>query len=124
MTEEEIAALPERQEVDKSSHNKSFSHVVQEGETIQDIAKQYNLASQDLKDWNNTEKVSAGQTLRLQKPVQKRLERYTVKSSDSLKKIAKKYNCTVDDIRTWNALDKNDNISTGDVLWLKVSSEK
>jgi membrane-bound lytic murein transglycosylase D len=122
MTDEEIAALPEKERIDKSSHQKSFSHVVLEDETIESIAKRYNIDVNDLKVWNNIDKIKIGQTLTLQKPNQKRLERYTVKSGDSLKKIAKKYNCTTEDIRNWNALDEDAKVRSGDVLWIKVSS--
>ena len=121
MTDEEIARYRSVDPQDTSHHRKSFSHTVKEGETLEEIAGLYGLDVNLLKEWNKTEKAVPGDLLTLQKPIPKKLQRYTVTSGDSLKKIAKKHKCSVDDIRKWNGLSEEATVTKGDVLWLKVA---
>ena len=123
MTEEESAAFRPSSPTPSPKHRKSFSHIVQEGDTWESIATTFGLKETDLRQWNSTLSLSPGTEIQLRKPVAKRLQRYTVSSSDTLSKIAKQFDCEVDDLRRWNGLSKEDKISKGDVLWIKVVAE-
>ncbi len=101
--------------------NKSIPeyHKVIKGETLSDIADEYNLDIQDLKDWNNlhNSKDIAGKKLWLndsheevEKPASKKEAKfitYTVKAGDNLSAIAAKFDgATVDSIKSLNGLKK------------------
>jgi len=90
-------------------------HKVKKGETLNDIADNYGLDPQDLKDWNNLHsgKDIAGKKLWLndahevaEKPSLKFIT-YTVKPGDNLSVIAAKFDgATVDSIKLLNGLKK------------------
>jgi LysM repeat protein len=122
MTDEEAEQFRQTIETDTSHHRKSFVHTVKEGETLEQIAKQYNLTSSQLRSWNSIEKAIVGQELRVTKPPKKKLKQYTVRSGDTLKKIAKKHGCSVQDIRNWNGFTEEQTVEKNDVIWLKETS--
>ncbi len=100
----------------------TYIHVVQNGETLESIAKKYGVTVDDIKGWNSLTTVSLrrGQNLRVilpegyveQKEVTKAKQEhtryYTVKRGDTLSGIAKKHKgATVSKIRAANGIRGN-----------------
>ncbi len=110
-------------------------HTVQAGETLWDIARQYNVSVQELAQWNG---MAPGDTLRPRQelvvwteggaipatsagPGQRTQSiTYRVKRGDSLARIAQRFNVDIQDIRRWNDLDKGGYLYPGDELHLQV----
>jgi len=94
------------------------SHVVKRGETLADIADEFGVQLQDLKDWNNlhSSKATVGKKLWLNdsheiagmpEKAEAKFITYKVKRGDTLSNIADKFEgTTVDSIRTLNGLKK------------------
>ncbi|WP_051173224.1 N-acetylmuramoyl-L-alanine amidase [Thermodesulfobacterium hveragerdense] len=117
-------------------------HTVQKGETLEKIAKKYNLSIPELKRLNNLkkDKLSVGQKLIVGvKKVQPKKEepkpktsqgnevRHIVKKGETLKTIAQKYGTTPEEIKRLNNL-KTNKVKPGQKLLIKreesTSSEK
>lgn len=106
------------------------THRVQKGETLEKIAKQYQVTVQDLRVWNNLKRhvIVPGQQLHVAGPQQEKSPRkvtapnyvtYRVKKGDTLSGIAQKHRgATVSAIRMANALTSN-TIKPG--MTLKIS---
>ena len=106
-------------------------HIVKKGETLNQIAKKYNVSVSQLKKWNNlrSDTLSIGQKLTVfssgapmaqagnTKPVERSVTQtvHVVKSGETLYKIAQKYKCSVTDLKKWNNL-KSTNIKVGQKL--------
>jgi len=84
------------------------TYTVKAGDTLYNIARQFNTSVNEIKALNNlsTNSLSIGQVLQI--PVQMDSENtYIVKSGDSLYSIAKRYRLTVDQIKNENNLSSN-----------------
>ena len=95
-------------------------YVVQRGDTLYGIAKEFDTSVQKLIELNELVDTSIypGQTLIIMKNGETTPGQsisYTVKSGDNLYNIARKYNTTVDEIKRYNNLDSN-NLSIGQIL--------
>ncbi len=90
------------------------THTVQAGETLFSIARQYELAVSDLRQWNNldSDNLSVGQTLRITAPETENQITHTVEPGETLFSISRRYNVTIAEIQQWNNLE-NPNLSTG-----------
>nr|HPN39596.1 LysM peptidoglycan-binding domain-containing protein [Melioribacteraceae bacterium] len=100
----------------KKNINTSSSYLIKKGDTIEEIAKSYNVSTDDLRKWNDIkgDKITAGETLTLlpNKKVNEKLTEkssnstssYIVKKGDSLGKIANKFNVSISDLQNWNNL--------------------
>ena len=121
LTEEELAVLniPTPETPDLSHHQKSFEHIVVDGDSWASIATNIGISEKDLKRWNPNATLTIGETLRLTAPKETKFVQHTVKSSENLKTLAKKYGCSTSDIRAWNGLAEDADIQSGDVLWIK-----
>ena len=104
-------------------------HVVKSGEYISTIAKEYDVTSDNIKEWNNIDgdKILIGQKLKIYSDnvpeersdvkndkntkTVKGAKTYKVKSGDNLTMIADEYGVTVSQLRDWNDLES-------DVLWV------
>lgn len=99
-------------------------HVVQAGENIHSIAKNYALDVQDLKRWNqlgDNVELQHGQQLNLQEtagatPLTKRVEvEHEVQPSDTLYGIARQYGVTIKELMDWNQ-KKDFSLTVGEKL--------
>ena len=102
--------------VDTSSDNTSI-YVVNPGDTLYSIAREYSTTVEALKDLNTltTNILSVGQKLVVPSD---NSNIYVVKRGDTLYSIAKKYNITVDRLRQLNNLSSN-NLSIGEKLIIR-----
>jgi LysM repeat protein len=110
----------------------SFLHMVEKGQTLYSIARQYGCTVQDLKDWNglSSEKISLGQWLQINSgstfksspevPAKKEeiSTTYKVRKGDTLYSIANKYNCSVKELQKWNNLSSQ-HLQVGQKLTIK-----
>src|SRR5699024_9861647 len=78
------------------------SHKVQEGDSLWEIADEYNTTVSDLMDINelDTTVIQPEQELTI-------YETYIVEKGDTLSGIAKQHDVTVDKLKKWNELDSN-----------------
>ncbi|WP_206166381.1 LysM peptidoglycan-binding domain-containing protein [Mammaliicoccus sciuri] len=89
---------------------------VKEGQSLDNIAKEYGTSVSEIKSLNNIDvDVTVGQTLKVLED-----NIYTIQEGDTLNKIAKKFDVKVSDLKEWNNLS-SDLIIVGDEL--KVASE-
>lgn len=90
-------------------------YVVREGDTIQTIAKLFNVSPNTIIWANDLRKksIKEGDTLVIL-PING--IRHTIKKGDTLKSIAKLYNADVDDIELFNGLIENSSLVIGDTL--------
>jgi LysM repeat protein len=84
---------------------KTITHSIKRGETLEKIAGIYNVSIADLKKWNrlSSSKVLVGKKLRIQL-TSENLEYYRVRTGDTLWEISKKFGVSVDDLQRWNDL--------------------
>lgn len=100
----------------------SNTYVVQKGDTLYGISKQFNTSMQRLRELNNlsSDILAIGKVLIVSPNSDSNPSEcvtYTVKKGDSLYSIAKQYNSTVDAIKRYNNLTSN-NLSIGQKLKL------
>lgn len=98
----------------------SNTYVVQKGDTLYGISKQFNTSMQRLRELNNlsSDILAIGQVLIVSPNSDSNPSEcvtYTVKKGDSLYSIARQYNSTVDAIKRYNNLTSN-NLSIGQKL--------
>ena len=98
----------------------SNTYVVQKGDTLYGISKQFNTSMQRLRELNNlsSDILAIGQVLIVSPNSDRNPSEcvtYTVKKGDSLYSIARQYNSTVDAIKRYNNLTSN-NLSIGQKL--------
>lgn len=99
-------------------------YIVKSGDTLYNIAKQYNTSVQDLITANNlsTTTLNIGTQLLIPKQSQVDYITYKVKQGDTLYKIAITYNTTVNEIKNLNNLQTN-TLSIGQTLLLPQSAK-
>lgn len=105
-------------------------YVVKAGDTLWNIAKNYGLTVDELKDINNlaSNALSIGQVLKVTKSTEQSGTTtpstgtyYTVQKGDTLYAIANKYGLTVDELKRLNNLTSN-NLSVGQQLLVSTPS--
>lgn len=106
----------------KGVYMNSNTYVVQKGDTLYGISKQFNTSMQRLRELNNlsSDILTIGKVLIVSPNSDSNPSEcvtYTVKKGDSLYSIAKQYNSTVDAIKRYNNLTSN-NLSIGQKLKL------
>jgi membrane-bound lytic murein transglycosylase D len=125
----------------KSSSTEWIQHTVKSGETLEKIARTYEVSISDLKQWNNlrTSRINAGQTLEIYDKPEERVKIITssaknrslpsvktsgtgifstthkVKRGESIYTIAKMYGVDVQKLKQQNGLHKN-KILVGQIL--------
>lgn len=121
---------------DLSQNQDAETHVVQKGETLYGIARQYQVQIGDLLYWNGlslSDDIKIGQVLRVKTPLPKQVPAekepstdvdteqfitHVVIAGETLYKIARDYNVTIKDVMQWN--NKEDfNVSIGEKLRIK-----
>lgn len=106
------------------------THTVEEGETLFNIAQQYNVEVQKMREWNNLEdnELTVGQTLRIENtpsdeessPSEEDAVIHIVEPQETLFSISKQYNVRIAELKNWNDLEGN-NLSTGQELTIYPS---
>ncbi|HEX2983711.1 MAG TPA: LysM peptidoglycan-binding domain-containing protein [Ignavibacteriales bacterium] len=100
----------------KAGNDGSVVYTVKSGDTIWDIAKEFDVTTSQISDWNNLSgnKIYAGQELKIhesksqpESPKVSGNKMHTVERGESLYTIAERYNISVDDLKQWNNLRKN-----------------
>lgn len=102
------------------------TYIVKPGDSLYNIAKNFNITVDQLKDANNktSNLLSIGEMLTI--PLNNATSTnnsntYTVKAGDSLYQIALKYNTTVDNLKTLNN-KTNNNLTIGEILIIPSSN--
>jgi len=93
------------------------SYVVEKGDTLYSIAKNFDISVNKLKEYNNLSSnlLSVGQKILI--PIEEDTT-YVVKSGDTLYSISREYNTTVDNLKRLNNLTSN-TLSVGQILIVK-----
>lgn len=109
---------------------KSQIYTVKEGDYLSTIAKEYEVSTNEIKEWNNLkdDKILIGQKLKIYSDVKldtkkedaknKGAKTHTVAEGEYLTLIASKYKVTLAELRDWNDLD-DDVIVPGQILVVK-----
>lgn len=90
------------------------THTVQAGQTLFSIARHYDLAVSDLRQWNelDSDDLSIGQIIRVKPPQTENQLIHTVEPGETLFSLSRRYNVTIAEIQQWNDLETS-NLSTG-----------
>lgn len=97
----------------------SASHTVKKGETLSEIAAQYQLSTKDLSEANGIQdprQLQIGQILQLPNPDEPIV--YIVRTGDSLGRIARKHQTTVQKLMDLNPMKNPDRLTPGQSLKL------
>jgi membrane-bound lytic murein transglycosylase D len=110
----ELSAARKQHQVKSAlAKQKTITHKIKRGETLEKIAGLYNVSIADLKKWNrlSSSKVLIGKKLRI-RLTSDNFEYYRVRTGDTLWEISRKFGVTVNDIQRWN--DLAEDIRVGD----------
>ncbi len=99
------------------SNGEMTTYVVQEGDTLSEIATQFDISTNTIKWENNItgNTLKVGQKLNIL-PVTG--VKHIIKKGDNLDKIASKYDADVEDIMVYNDITKSIALKEGDVLYI------
>jgi len=99
------------------SSGEMTTYIVQEGDTLSEIAMQFDISVNTIKWENNItgNSISIGKKLNIL-PVTG--VKHIIKKGDTIEKIALKYDAEVDDIKVFNGVDSSDQLKFGDVLYV------
>lgn len=101
------------------SNDEYINYTIKKGDTLSEIAKEYNTSVNELASINNIKDVNliyAGNTLKIPKNKEENYITYTIKKGDNLTKIAKKYNTTIKKLAELNNIKDVNKIYAGDTL--------
>ncbi len=114
-----------------ASTSQKYIHLVQPGETLYAISRQYKVSVEDIKKWNNltSESLNVDQQLAIiskaeiktpQKdlPPFARAKKHYVQTGETLEKVAVKRNVSTDSLMKWNQL-RSDDLRIGQLLWYR-----
>lgn len=112
-----------------STSNNFAKHSVKRGETLGQIAENYGVLAQQIRNWNNISgsRIYPGQKLLIQSnkadivqsSTPKKVEYHTIRKGETLSSIASKYDVSINEIKSWNSID-GVNIKAGDRLALNA----
>ncbi|NQZ75766.1 MAG: LysM peptidoglycan-binding domain-containing protein [Ekhidna sp.] len=129
--------------------SKDQIHIVQKGETLYSLSKQYNVTISNLKEWNNltSNDLSLGMQLKLSRSAETmsrlnedtvelsidtvevvsedpfaNFEKYLVQTGETISTIADKLEVRIDSLKIWNNLI-NDYLRIGQELFYKKSDQ-
>lgn len=117
--------------IEKPNQTNNVTYTVKSGDTLSNIARQYQTTVENIKKWNSltSDLIFVGQKLFVQESgvittnnknnkenySSSNRTTYIVKSGDTLSQIARSYNVTVNNLKEWNNLT-TDNIHIGQKL--------
>lgn len=121
---ETAVAQAKVKEEKSSAKAKSDTHTVKSGETLSEIAQQYEVEVDDLKTWNNldSDQLKTGVALQVTQAEEKpngKLRTHRVAKGETLAKISREYNVDLEELKSWNNLESN-NILVGTELKIYV----
>ncbi len=143
-----IAELPQINQAPQQDRlrrrGKGSTHIVKRGDTLQQVARRYNISTQQLAALNKiapTKKLLVGQrlvvrgkgTLRAKGKSSTRMAtatstdgktrrgNYKIRPGDTLTRIAARLDVSISELRKWNPADKINNLKAGQVLVIKDS---
>lgn len=143
-----IAELPQINQAPQQDRlkrrGKGSTHIVKRGDTLQKVARRYNISTQQLAALNKiapTKKLLVGQRLivrgkstlhakgksstRMAKAPstdgKTRRGKYKIRPGDTLTRIAARLDVSISELRKWNPADKINNLKAGEVLVIKDS---
>lgn len=90
------------------SRAQDTTHTVSTGETLFQIARQYEVTVADLREWNNLQddQLTVGQTLRVRPPLGEGIT-HTVEPRETLFSLSKQYGVSIAELKRWNNLEGN-----------------
>lgn len=90
------------------SRAQDTTHTVRAGETLFQIARQYEVTVADLREWNGLQddELTVGQTLRVRPPLGEGVT-HTVEPRETLFSISKRYGVSIAELKRWNNLEGN-----------------
>jgi LysM repeat protein len=97
-------------EESKEKNTPVITHIVKKGETLYQLAKDYNCTVEDISNWNNLESsnIHPNQELVIgskhSSKSASRTKSHTVKAGETLSDIAEEHNCTVKQLKQKNGL--------------------
>ena len=99
------------------SNGEMTTYIVQEGDTLSEIAMQYDVSINTIKWENNltSNNVKVGQKLNILPTTG---VKHIVKKGDTVEKIALKYDADVEDIKVFNDIAKNSELKQGEILYV------
>ena len=100
-------------------------HIVQQGESLFSIAREYGITVGDLRSWNNLESdnLQPGQTIRIAPPIAENQISHTVAQGETLFSISRQYGVTIAEIQQWNDLRSN-NLDLGTELTIFLPEDE
>ena len=104
-----------------------ITYIVQEGDTLNDIAARYGTTAQAIADYNGISDVNliyVGQVLYIPTGSSQSYTTYIVKSGDSLGRIAVSYGLTVAEVAAFNSISDPDTIYVGQEIKSPVSGRR
>ncbi len=129
---QKLKIYSDKKETETKSKSSTY-HIVEEGEFLSEIAKEYGVKIGDLMKWNSLEddKIYAGQKLLISEPKTTKekstntgkTKTHKVKEGENLTAIADKYEVSVKDIMLWNSLE-DDVIVPGQELTVSKPATK
>ncbi len=99
------------------SNGEMITYIVQEGDTLSEIAQQFDISTNTIKWANNItgNTIKDGQKLDIL-PVTG--VKHVIKKGDTINKIANKYDADAEDIKVFNGIDNDSQLKIGDVLYV------
>jgi murein DD-endopeptidase MepM/ murein hydrolase activator NlpD len=99
------------------SNGEMTTYIVKEGDTLSEIAQQFDISTNTIKWANNItgNNIKVGQKLDIL-PVTG--VKHVVKKGDTISKIAAKYDAETDDIKVFNGINNDSELKVGDTLYI------
>jgi len=120
----------------------SLIHRVRKGDSLWEISRNYEVALEDLKQWNDLKRntlLHPGQLVYVREPqkgnrsitppeldrsITQRAIKYRIRSGDSLSRIGKSYGVSVDQLCVWNQMSTGDQLKPGQSIKILVDVAK
>lgn len=108
-----LAIIPQLSQAQKAGD----THIVQSGETLFSIARDYDLSVGDIRRWNQLQddRLTPGTELKIGPPIRENSTTHTVQQGETLFAISRQYNVTIAELQAWNGLD-DFNLNVGQEL--------
>lgn len=113
--------------LDSDEPLEGIRYIVQEGDTLNDIAARYGTTAQAIADYNGISDVNliyVGQVLYIPTGSSQSYTTYIVKSGDSLGRIAVSYGLMVAEVAAFNSISDPDTIYVGQEIKIPVSGRR